>query len=127
MRSLRSLTLEAMIALVSETFAPLPAPRHPDRIDYRLHDTLMSGFAMMCFQYPNLLEFQRKMKQRPQQGNLETIFGVREVEAQEALAALDRGQWPEGPTCRRRFSTYRVARGGALTESGRVRGTFLEV
>jgi hypothetical protein len=51
----------------------------------------------------------------------------REVEAQEALGALERGKWHEGPACRRRFYTYRVARGVALTESGRVRGTFLEV
>jgi hypothetical protein len=297
-----------MIDLVSESFVPIPDPRAPDRIDYSLHDTLMSGFAMMFFQYPNLLEFQRKMKQRRQQCNLETIFGVREVpsdtqmrdildgvalellrpllpalfeklrragwgkaftttlssgadrgtyytvmldgsdyfhstrlqcpscvqrhdssgqvhfrhtvvsgtvvkagshrvlpldveevrnddgqdkqdceikaakrliprvrqehpqlpliiggdalychepfilqlrehrmqhvlvckpgshqevyrevEAQDALGAVERGQWHEGPACRRRFYTYRLARGVALTGSGRVRGTFLEV
>ena len=34
---------------------------------------------MMFFQYPNLLELQRKMQQRRHQCNLETIFGVREV------------------------------------------------
>jgi hypothetical protein len=51
----------------------------------------------------------------------------REVEAQDALGALARGQWHEGPACRRRFYTYRLARGSALTGSGRVRGTFLEV
>jgi hypothetical protein len=79
MRPLSSLPLEAMIAQVSQTFAPIPDPRRPDRVDYSLHDTLMSGFAMMFFQYPNLLEFQRKMKQRRHQCNLETIFGVREV------------------------------------------------
>lgn len=79
MRPVNSLTLEAMIELVSQAFAPIPDPRRPDRVDYSLHDTLMSGFAMMFFQYPNLLEFQRKMKQRRHQCNLETIFGVREV------------------------------------------------
>jgi hypothetical protein len=51
----------------------------------------------------------------------------REVEAQGALGALERGTWHEGPACRRQFSTYRLARGVALTASGRVRGTFLEV
>jgi hypothetical protein len=79
MRPLTSLTLEAMVALVSQSFTPIPDPRAPDRVDYSLHDTLMSGFAMMFFQYPNLLEFQRKMKQRRHQCNLETIFGVHEV------------------------------------------------
>ena len=79
MRPLTSLTLEAMIDLASQTFAPVPDPRDPERVDYSLHDTLMSGLAMMFFQYPNLLEFQRKMKQRRHRCNLETIFGVREV------------------------------------------------
>jgi hypothetical protein len=68
-----------MIELVSATFAPIPAPRRPDRIDDSLHGTLMSGFAMLFFQSPNLLEFQHKMKQRRHQCNLETIFGGREV------------------------------------------------
>jgi hypothetical protein len=36
----------------------------------------------------------------------------REVEAQEALGAVERGQWHEGPACRRRFYSYRLARGG---------------
>jgi hypothetical protein len=68
-----------MIELGSATFAPIPDPRHPDRVDYSLHATLISGVAMMFCQYPTLLEFQRKMQQRRHQCNLETIFGVREV------------------------------------------------
>ena len=39
----------------------------------------MSGFALMFLPYPNLLEVQRKMKQRRHQGHLEPIFGVRDV------------------------------------------------
>ena len=88
MRPLTSLTLEAMVDLVSQTFAPIPDPRDPDRVDYSLHDTLMSGFAMMFFQYPNLLEFQRKMKQRRHQCNLETIFGVREVPSDSQMREI---------------------------------------
>ena len=79
MRPLQSLTLEAMIDLLSATFGRLPDPRRPDRVDYSLHDTLLSGFAMMFFQHPSLLEFQRKMQQRRGRCNLETIFGVTEV------------------------------------------------
>ena len=79
MRPVVSLTLEAMIDLASQTVAPIPDPRDPDLLDYSLHDTLMSGLAMMFFQYPNLLELQRKMQQRRHQCNLETIFGVRDV------------------------------------------------
>src|SRR6266478_3493302 len=52
MRPLQSLTLEAMIDTVSTTFGAIPDPRRPDRVDYSLHDTLLSGFAMMVFQHP---------------------------------------------------------------------------
>jgi hypothetical protein len=79
MRPLQSLTLEAMIDLLSTTFGRLPDPRRPDRVDYCLHDTLLSGFAMMFFQHPSLLEFQRKMQQRRGRCNLETLFGVTAV------------------------------------------------
>jgi hypothetical protein len=79
MRPLKSLTLEAMIDLLSTAFGLIPDTRQADRVDYSLHDTLMSGFAMMFFQHPSLLEFQRKMKQRRGRCNLETIFRVHEV------------------------------------------------
>jgi hypothetical protein len=79
MRPLQSLTLEAMIDLLSSTFGHIPDARRPDRVAYSLHDTLMSGFAMMFFQHASLLEFQRKMKQRRGRCNLETIFRVHEV------------------------------------------------
>jgi hypothetical protein len=79
MHPLQSLTLEAMIDLLSATFRHIPDARHPDRIDSSLHDTLMSGFAMLCFQHPSLLELQRKMQPRRGRCHLETIFGVRAV------------------------------------------------
>jgi hypothetical protein len=79
MRPLQSLTLESIIDVLSTTFGLIPDTRCPDRVDYSLHDTLMSGFAMLFFQHPSLLEFQRKMKQRRGRCNLETIFGVHEV------------------------------------------------
>jgi hypothetical protein len=67
-----------MIDLLSTTFGRIPDTRCPDRVDYRLHDTLMSGFAMLFFQHPSLVAFQRKMQQRRGRCNLETIFGVHE-------------------------------------------------
>jgi hypothetical protein len=79
MRPLQSLTLEAMMDVLSTRFAYIPDTRQADRVDYSLHDTLMSGFAMLFFQHASLLEFQRKMKQRRGRCNLETIFAVHEV------------------------------------------------
>jgi hypothetical protein len=95
MRPLQSLTLEAMIDLLSESFAGLPDTRRPDRVDYSLHDTLMSGFAMMFFQHASLLEFQRQMQQRRGRCNLETIFGVHEVPSDTQMREILDGVPPE--------------------------------
>jgi hypothetical protein len=91
MRPLQSLTLEATITVLSTTFNHLPDTRQPQRANYSLHDTLMSGFAMMFFQHASLLEFQRKMKQRRGRCNLETIFGVHEVPSDTQMREILEG------------------------------------
>lgn len=88
MRPLTSLTLESMIGLLSETFHQLPDARAVDRVSYPLHDTLMSGFAMMFFQHPSLLQFQRVMKQKRRRCNLETIFGVSDVPSDSQMREI---------------------------------------
>lgn len=84
------------MALLSETFRHLPDLRRPDRVDYSLHDTLISGFALMFFQHPSLLEFQRKMKQRRGRCNLETLFGVSSVPSDTQMRDILDGVSPEG-------------------------------
>ena len=88
MRPLQSLTLEATIQMFSSTFGHICDTRHVERVNYRLHDTLMRGFAMMFFQPPSLLELQRKMQQRRSRCNLETIFGVHEVPADTQMREI---------------------------------------
>jgi hypothetical protein len=79
MRPLKSLTLEAIIALLATTFGDVDDPRAVDQLSYPLHDTLMSGFAVLFFQHPSLLQFQRAMAHKRRRCNLQTIFGVHEV------------------------------------------------
>jgi hypothetical protein len=95
MRPLQSLTLAAMIALLSTTCGPIPDIRQPDRINYRLHDTLMRGCAMRCFQPPSLLAFQRKMPQRRGRCHLETLCGVHEGPSDPQLREIVDGVPPE--------------------------------
>jgi hypothetical protein len=95
MRPLQSLTLEAMLDVLSTTFGRIPDPRQADRVDYSLHDTLMSGFAMLFLQHPSLLEFQHKMKPRRGRCNLETIFGVHEVPSDTQMREILDGVPPE--------------------------------
>jgi DDE_Tnp_1-associated len=79
MRPLKSLTLEAIVDLLATRFGAVDDPRTTEQLSYPLHDILMSGFAVMFFQHPSLLQFQRAMAKRRQRCNLQTIFGVRAV------------------------------------------------
>jgi hypothetical protein len=79
MRPLKSLTLEAIVALLTTTFGDVADTRATEQLSYSLHDTLMSGFAVMFFQHPSLLQFQRAMEKKRQRCNVQTIFGVQEV------------------------------------------------
>jgi hypothetical protein len=45
-------------------------------VDYTLHDCFMSAFAMMFFQDPSLLQFQRRMQKSINRNNLKTVFNV---------------------------------------------------
>jgi hypothetical protein len=49
------------------------------------------------------------------------------VEDIARLAACDKGQWHDGPACRRRFFAYRIVHAVPLPASRRVWGTFVEV
>jgi hypothetical protein len=79
MRPLKSLTLEAIVDLLATTFGGVDDARAAEQLSYSLHDTLMSGFAVMFFQHPSLLQFQRAMAKKRQRCNLQTIFGVHEI------------------------------------------------
>lgn len=79
MRPLKSLTLEAIVDLLATTFGAVEDSRAAEQLSYPLHDTLMSGFALMFFQHPSLLQFQRAMAKKRRRCNLQTIFGVHEI------------------------------------------------
>lgn len=82
-----------MIGKLSSSFLKISDARVIGRVTHFLHDTLMSGFAMMFFQHPSLLQFQERMKQKRGRSNLETIFGVRalpsDTQMREILDAVD--------------------------------------
>jgi hypothetical protein len=79
MRPLKSLTLEAIVDLLATTFGAVDDSRAAEQLSYPLHDTLMSGFAVMFFQHASLLQFQRAMEKKRQRCNLQTIFGVHPI------------------------------------------------
>ena len=79
MRPLKQLTFEAFRDELAATFAQIVDPRDPQRLTWEMPAVLMSAFAMLFFQHPSLLEYQRRMKQRTGQSNLERVFQVAEI------------------------------------------------
>ena len=77
MRPLKSVTLDAIVKLLRTTFSAVVDGRVAEQCRYVLADTLMSGFAMMFFQHPSLLQFQRAMAKKRQRCNLQTSLGSR--------------------------------------------------
>ncbi len=49
------------------------------KINYSIHDTMMSGLACMVFQDPSLLDFQKRLEDDQQRNNLQTLFGVKQI------------------------------------------------
>jgi hypothetical protein len=95
MRPLKSLTLEAMVDLLTTTFGDVADSRAAEQLSYALHDTLMSGFALMFFQHPSLLQFQRAMEKKRRRCNLQTLFGVHEIPSDTQMREILDGVEPE--------------------------------
>jgi hypothetical protein len=95
MRPLKSLTLETIVELLATTFGEVEDSRAASQLSYPLHDTLMSGFALMFFQHPSLWQFQRAMQQKRRRCNLQTVFGVQEVPSDTQMREILDGVEPE--------------------------------
>ncbi len=50
-----------------------------NKIRHKIHDVLMSGFAMMYFQDPSLLQFQKRLEDGIHNNNLKTLFHVESI------------------------------------------------
>src|SRR4029077_19864168 len=76
MRPLKKLTFDAFRDELARTFAQIEDPRDPRRLTWEMPAVLMSAFAMLFFQHPSLLEYQRRMQQRTGCSNLKRVFQV---------------------------------------------------
>lgn len=64
---------------LSNIFRAIPDWRQPHKVKISIHDTLMSGLACMYFQDPSLLQFQKRLQERHQRSNLQTLFEVKDI------------------------------------------------
>lgn len=88
MRPLQSLTFDAVRDLLVSRFRSIKDRRSANRVTWLLPDVLLSSFAMLFFQHPSLLQYQRRMKQQTGRCNLETVFGVRELPSDSQMREI---------------------------------------
>ncbi|MCF6246057.1 MAG: hypothetical protein L3J69_01720 [Desulfobacula sp.] len=65
--------------MLSKRFLQVEDARDADKTEYRLHDFFMTGFAMMYFQEPSLLTFQRRLQKGCNCNNLKTMFSIESI------------------------------------------------
>ena len=91
----KHLSFVSLRKALSRRFEQVGDPRG-GRTVYSLHDCLMSAFAMMYFQDPSLLQFQRRLKERTHRDNLKTLFSVTEMpgdtQLRDVIDASDPGE-----------------------------------
>jgi len=75
----KHLGFSALKKIISERLCEIEDCRQQGKVDYTLHDCAMSAFAMMFFQDPSLLEFQRRMQESINRNNLNTMFNVESI------------------------------------------------
>ena len=79
--------------MLSERFRLVPDGRQEAKTSHSMHDVCMSGFAMMFFQDPSLLQLQRRMEEETHGNNLKTLFHVesipKDTQMKDALDEVD--------------------------------------
>lgn len=96
-KSLKHLSFQSLRHYLSNTFRSLPDKRQQSKVKYPIHDVVMSGFAMMYFQDPSLLQFQKRLREENGMDNLKTLFEVEDVpedtQMRDILDELDREEF----------------------------------
>lgn len=79
MHNKKHLQFSALRQSLSKHFRATDDKRQKGKLDHQLHDCLMAAFAMMFFQDPSVLEFQKRLKEKSQFNNLSNVFQVQSV------------------------------------------------
>lgn len=96
MHTKKHLSFSALRKSIAEVFHRIDDRRQSAKVQFGVPDCLLSALAMMFFQDPSLLSFQRRMQDRMQSNNLKTIFGVTAIPSdavlRKTLDRIDTGQ-----------------------------------
>ena len=73
---------------LSETFRSIEDWRQSTKVTHSIHDALMSGYAVMHFQDPSLLQFQLRMQEEQHRNNLRTLFDVESIPKESQMREI---------------------------------------
>lgn len=124
-RSLKHLSFQSLRHCLTLLFRDLPDRRQMTKVKHTMHDVVMSAFAMMYFQDPSLLQFQRRLREDQGSDNLSTIFEVESIpedtQMRRVLDGIDPAQFETA------FKSYlhRLQRGKHLEQYQLFDGSYL--
>ena len=95
MQEKKHLGFTALRDMVSSHAAKIPEGRQEGKVAHKVHDVVLSGLAMMFFQDPSLLQFQKRMEEVKETSNLKTLFGVSSVPKETCMREVLDGIAPE--------------------------------
>jgi hypothetical protein len=88
MKIKKHLNFKRLREILSGQFRNIPEYRQKNKINYSIHDALMSGFACMCFQDPSLLQFQERLEKKHHKNNLQTLFDIEKIPESTQLRSI---------------------------------------
>lgn len=91
MKLKKHLNFTSLRKALSTCFNKIPEHRQASKVDYSIHDALMSGFACMHFQDPSLLQFQKRLEKKHHKSNLQTLFGIKQIPESTQLRTITDG------------------------------------
>ena len=124
-KNLKHLGFGSLVHSLTLLFRDLPDRRQKSKVKHSIHDVVMSGFAMMYFQDPSLLQFQKRLEEDQHNNNLRTLFHVETIPEDSQMRDILDGLSPE--EFRPVFKNYvnRLQRGNQLEQYQFIDGSYL--
>lgn len=91
---LSSVTFDALVSRLRQTFAQFPDQRTGKNIRYTLEDAALGAFAVFFTQSPSFLAFQRSMQIAKGQSNARTLFAMHQIPCDNQIRNLLDGVAP---------------------------------
>ena len=79
MHAKKHLGFAGLREIIAARVKTIPDKRQESKVVHSVNNVVMSAFAMMFFQDPSLLQFQKRMEETRQTSNLKTVFGISSV------------------------------------------------